>query len=365
MIKMTDKIKIHMLLFIISIGISGCSLAPKEELLPDAPIIQTSSSKPYQNVEVIEGDIIERVRFDCTYKAFDTEQLSFAINGKRIDHIYVSEGDYIEAGDLLADLEMGDINDQLETRRKNIELLELRLSNEKELKEIALKNYMVLKNTEGYHDQIGSRYEQDIVSHENTINKIIDDLYFEQMRYDNLNEDVESRQIVAGINGIVSSVASFNRYDTSSKEKNIISIYDPDTMVFVVSYANPELFNTGDRISILVSDTEYQGIVIRPDDPEDTEESTIKSDEFYIKVEDEDNILQSGDRGEITFTLTELHDVLYLPSIAVHEEDGKYFVYIEDEGGFKSIKEVEIGLQADRKVEIISGLQKGDNVIIN
>lgn len=365
MIKMTDKIKKYMFLFIISIGLSGCSIAPKEELLPDAPIIQTSAIKPYQSVEVIKGDIIERVGFDCTYKAFDTEQLSFAINGKRIDHIYVSEGDFIEAGDLLADLEMGDINEQIEIRRKNIELLELRLSNEKELKELALRNYMMIKNTEGYQVQIGHRYELEVVNYENSISKINDDLFIEQMRYDSLKDDVKNRQIIAGIKGIVSYVASFNRYDTSNKEKNVVSIYDPDTMVFVVSNANPDLFNIGDKIDILVSGTEYQGIVIRPDESDDTEESTIKSSEVYIKLEDDDNNLQSGDRGEITFTLTELYDVLYLPTVAVHEEDGKAFVYIEDEGGFKSIKEVEIGLQADRKVEIISGLEKGDNVIIN
>ena len=44
---------------------------------------------------------------------------------------------------------------------------------------------------------------------------------------------------------------------------------------------------------------------------------------------------------------------------------GKAFVYIEDEGGFKSIKEVEIGLKADGKVEIISGLQKADDKVMN
>lgn len=365
MIKMTDKIKLSVLLFAVSLGVSGCSLAPQEELLPDAPIIQTSAIKPYQSVEVIKGDIIEIVKFDCTYKAFDTEQLSFAINGKRINHIYVSEGDYVEAGDLLADLEMSDINDQIEMRSNNIELLELRLSNEKELKELALRNYTMLKNTEGYQEHMGHKYELEIVGHENSIKKINDELYIEQMRYDFLKDDLKSRQIIAGISGIVSYVASFNRYDTSNKDKNVVSIYDPETMVFVVNYPNPDLFIEGDSINILVSGTEYQGVVIKPDDLENNEESANKSNEVYIKLVNEENALQSGDRGEITFTLTELYDVLYLPSVAVHEEDGKAFVYIEDEGGFKSIKEVKIGLQADRKVEIISGLDQGDNVIIN
>lgn len=365
MMKRTVKIRILMISFMLSFGLSGCSLAPKEEVLPDAPIIQTSAIKPYQSVEVIQGDIIETLTIACTYKAFDTEQLSFAINGKRIDHVYVKEGDHVEAGDILADLEMNDIKDQIEVRRKNIELLKLRLSNEKELKGLALSNYQILKNTKGYHDQIGLRYELEILNYENSINKINDEMQIEQMRFDSLQEDIESRQIVAGINGIVSYVASYNRYDHSDNDKNFISIYDPDTMVFVVSGADPELFKTGDIIDILVSNTEYQGVVIRPQDYEDSNETSSTIQDVYIKVEDKNNLLQSDDRGEITFTVTELYDVLYLPSATVHEEDGKAFVYIEDEGGFKSIKEIEIGLKADKKVEIISGLEKGDNVIYN
>lgn len=365
MIKIQNKTKKYIFLIMISMGLSACSLAPKEEVLPDAPIITTGNVKPYRSVEVIQGDIIEKVKFDCVYEAFSTEQLGFAVNGKRIDHIYVSEGDYVAAGDILADLEMDDINNQIVTRRKNIEHLNLRLSNEKEKKELAMKNYLMLQNVDGYQDQLAKAYELEIVNYENSISKIMDDLHIEQMRYESLEKEVRDRQIIAGINGIVSYVASFNRYDRSNKDKNVISIYDPDTMVFVVSNQNPELFNTGDSMSVLVSGTEYQGTVIRPDESEDTDESSKKINEVYIKVEDENNSLQSGDRGEITFTLTQLYDVLYLPSVAVYEEEGKAFVYIEDEGGFKSIKEVEIGLKADGKVEIISGLQKADKVIIN
>lgn len=360
-----NKSKLFTILLIISIALTACSLAPKEEVLPDAPIIPTGKVKPYQSVEVIQGDIIEQIKFDCTYKAFDTEQLSFAISGKRIDHVYVNEGDYVQAGDVLADLEMNDINEQINICKKNIELLELRLSNEIELKELAMHNYLKLKKIDGYEDQIGHRYELAIVNHEKSISKITDDLKLEQMRYDSLMKEIESRQIIAGISGIVSYVASYNRYDYSDKDKNFISIYDPDTMVFVVSYAEPEFFNIGDKVNILVSDTEYQGHVISPKINDDTNKTSTSYQEVYIKVEDKSNLLQSGDRGEITFTVTELHDVLYLPSVAVHKDEGKAFVYVEDEGGFKSIKEIEIGLKTDKKVEIVSGLEKGDKVIYN
>jgi HlyD family secretion protein len=85
----------------------------------------------------------------------------------------------------------------------------------------------------------------------------------------------------------------------------------------------------------------------------------------YLKTDDKQGQLQDKDIGEITFILNELKDVIYLPQAAVHKGNDKMYVFVEDEGGFKSMKEVETGLSLDRKVEIKSGLSEGDIVILD
>ena len=60
----------------------------------------------------------------------------------------------------------------------------------------------------------------------------------------------------------------------------------------------------------------------------------------------------------------ERKDVLYLPKSAVSKLGDKDVVYREDENGFKSPVEVKVGLVAQNKAEIVSGLEEGDAVIV-
>ncbi len=55
---------------------------------------------------------------------------------------------------------------------------------------------------------------------------------------------------------------------------------------------------------------------------------------------------------------------MYLPDSAVNKMGDSYIVYYEDENGLKSAKEVTVGLKAENKIEITSGLEFGDAVIV-
>ncbi len=84
----------------------------------------------------------------------------------------------------------------------------------------------------------------------------------------------------------------------------------------------------------------------------------------YLQVDNSEERLHKDALGEIILILKELRDILYLPSSAIHKDNGKSIVYVEDEGGFKSIKEIMTGMTAGRKIEVISGLNEGDSVIL-
>lgn len=84
----------------------------------------------------------------------------------------------------------------------------------------------------------------------------------------------------------------------------------------------------------------------------------------YFKVEDENVYLKGGDTGSITILVDERKDVLYVPESAITLINGEEIVYVENEDGIRSVQKVETGLHADNKVEILSGLQEGDKVIL-
>lgn len=342
---------------------SGCGLAPKEEAIPDAPVISHGDVQEYKKVSVIRGDIVDSVNVDCSYKASKTENMKFKISGLSIDHVYVEEGDTVQKGEILAELEMEDINSQVSVCSDNIELLKLKIAQQTELKQLAVSNQDKLRNVSGFNDQIASEYHQEILNYDNTQEKLQDNLFIEKERLEQLQEDIKNHQIIAGIDGVVSYVGTHQYGEASDKDTIFITIYDPATMLFVTDGKYSELFTPAQKVDINASQKLYKAevILLQEQDKVSTEN---EENNVYLKVDNTEELLQKDDQGKITIIKNQLKDVLYLPASAVHEDNGKYIVYVEDEGGFKSIKEVKTGLSADRKVEIISGVKEGDNVIL-
>lgn len=357
--------KLFALILILVLFTSSCNLAPKEEILPDAPVIQEAKVKVHKKAEVIRGDIINKVSVESRYTAFQSEELKFGINGLKVYNVYVEEGDYIHAGDLLAELVMDDLKEQIDNYLDSIESINLKISNQAELRDFTLSTLSELQEIEGFNDQLSSRYESEIANYEKSIAKLEEELYIKEKRLNNLYDDVELRQIIAGIDGIVLDVIDYTDRDSSNKNKKFITVYNPDSMIFVTNGKNTDLFIPGDEVNISVSDTTYSAEVIQPDELSKFGDIAPDSNVAYLRVLDEEEILQSNSKGVTTFILNELKDVLYLPKSAVHKDNDKSIVYVEDEGGFKSIKEIETGLEADRKVEVISGLSEGDSVILD
>ncbi|MGF7142116.1 macrolide-specific efflux system membrane fusion protein [Anaerotaenia torta] len=355
----------YIFLLIFSLLLSGCSLAPKEEVLPDAPVLPAAAIKGYQKAEVIRGDMIESLKTRCAYNAIYTKEYKFSVNGIRIDHIYVAEGDTVKEGELLADLDMNQINQQIEELTDHIELLELKDKNERELKTYAITLQNKLRSLEGYTMQMDSEYEQEMQNYDNAIKALEDELYIAQKRLELLVRERSGRQIIADINGVVSYVSSYREWEVSDDSAVFIRVYDPNTMLFVTDGTNSERFSPGQEVTINVSGIEYKAAVVPPGELLREEEIKLEQGKLLLRAEDPERNLQSGDEGIITFILNEITDTLFLPSSAVHMENGKAFVYVEDEGGFKSLKEIETGLIADKKTEIKSGLIEGDSVIIN
>ncbi len=356
---------LKLLIFTLALFTSGCSLAPKEEVLPDPPVISEASVEEYRKAEVIRGDIIERVTVECRYNAYNMENLSFKVNGLGIYNVYVEEGDYVKAGDILAELNMDDLDEQIEGQLEKIDLIKLRLVHQNELKDLTLSTRDTLRQMDGYNDQIEARYEGELAGHDDSINKLEGELYIDEKRLDKLFEEVEKRQLLAGIDGLISYIYDYNDWDVSDKDRRFITIYDPDSMVFVTDGNDSELFSPGQIVEVSVLNTKYPAVVLSQEEVDRFNGDDSVEGAIYLRLTDGNEIIETNSRGTIEFVLNEYKDVLYLPQSAVHRDNERMIVYVEDEGGFKSIKEVETGIVSDRKIEILSGLEEGDSVIID
>lgn len=357
--RLLHHIKLYSLLLFLLFSVGGCGLLPKEEEIPTQGIVSNYKVQEYKKIKVVRGDIIEQVIIDCVFESFNERKYSFDIDGIVIDHVYVNEGDIVQKGDVLADLEMNQLEEQIENYEFDIALLELQIKNEKELSQWAENTSNELKNIEGYNNYIQEKYDLEILNHKNAENRILDNLYIAQKRLDLLYEDRNNRVIIADMDGVISQIAKYNRYDTSNQSINFIQVYDPTNMIFVPNKANIEYLIPNQVYTLNFTNGEAEVLVI------ETQMEEGINTEKYLQVVDENLSFVNGDKGRVTVVLKEVKDVLYLPVAAVGYKEDKAFVYVEDEGGFKSVKEIEIGITADKKVEIISGLKEGDSVILD
>jgi multidrug efflux pump subunit AcrA (membrane-fusion protein) len=70
----------------------------------------------------------------------------------------------------------------------------------------------------------------------------------------------------------------------------------------------------------------------------------------------------AGDRVDILVVITEKDDVLYLPPAAVRDFNGRKFVVVQD-GDIQERIDVELGIQGNGRLEIISGLEEGQTIV--
>ncbi|MBE2221016.1 MAG: HlyD family efflux transporter periplasmic adaptor subunit [Anaerolineae bacterium] len=70
----------------------------------------------------------------------------------------------------------------------------------------------------------------------------------------------------------------------------------------------------------------------------------------------------SGDRVDIIVVITEKDDVLFLPPSAIRDFNGRKFVVVQD-GDIQERVDVELGIQGNGRLEIISGLEEGQTII--
>lgn len=69
-------------------------------------------------------------------------------------------------------------------------------------------------------------------------------------------------------------------------------------------------------------------------------------------------VLEVGTTGNLLLVMEEKEHVLRVPKSAVHNADGKDYVYMTDKDGMRQMVYVEAGLKGDGYTEILSDFRK-------
>jgi len=354
----------------------GCSLLPVEEEAPPPPVIRSYEKTDYKLADVEKGSIVETKNISCQYSPALEETLSFSIGGVLIKSVYVSTGDVVKKGDVLAELESDDLVRQTDNQTLELEKLKLGKSQlidtyNLNLKTESIKLESLRKKLETADENQKQVIEAQIASQEEAIatltnnHKLQLEIYNTRIRVAsdklaNLKSQTDQRRLVAGIDGTVTYVKKVDANSTSVENEKFITVADKASSVFIVSGEDVSYLKPGDVVSITLSSGTREGTVI------DASELGLEPSDrtAYVRLNETAFDIKEKASGSITIELDRRDDVLYVPRAAVKTANGKRIVYILNEDGIKTMREVETGFEAGGKVEIISGLELGEQVIV-
>ncbi len=335
-------------LLMITGAFSGCS----EAEAPTVTIKSDDVSDEYRTVETDYADVVMSKEISCLYSQINEESLSFSIEKRELTHVYVADGDTVKAGQLVAKLNVDDLEKKLRDNEDLIEQSELLISETNKL----VDYYKGLLG-----GSIGLRRREEIefkVSDaEQELEKIRNDKENAERENEEFKEIINASMLYAGMDGTVSNINKAFIGSRPSKGATVMKIINTDHCSFVSrDEAAFELLNVGDSVKIDISDEKYYDATVIE---KDTEGGRVIMD-----LDEPDYSIKMSTRGTIKVELERADHVLSLPREAVHTTEDMAYVYELNENGVRELKEIEIGIIGTSLVEIKGGLLPYEQVIL-
>ena len=359
---LSNKVISVMLLGSLSVSLlNGCALLPAEDANRVVPTVAAQEKKEYTMEVVTRTNIVDKKTFICNYTETESIDLSFSIGGKKFGEAFVTKGSVVEAGELLATLEMGNLEEEILALEESIASHEKALQQSKELMSLEIEKV----NTQYKYGIISSaRKDSDLErikkSYSVTNERLEETLRLEHLEYETLSTKRDNYSIYAPIDGVITYISSeFGNSGRTISEsgKTMVSIIEASACVFQAKTPLTSYYEDGDIVSMTLTrggSGVYDAVIEIPDDLTDT---------MYLHPTEDIADLQIGARASVELIIDSRENVLAISNEAVRDASEFQYVYYVNEDGVRDMKIIETGLVGGGMTEIISGLEFGDTVI--
>ena len=393
-------------LLLVGVVMSSCFLLPREQEILAPPLAEPPQIS-YRTHAVARGDLQDTIRAFGTFVSANQSDLYFELRGGRLKEMYVSIGDEVTAGDLIADLYTDNLEAEvaqaeLSVRRAQIALERARESSDGEFElafatadrdlarlhleelQAELEREQELATITGGSTDAVRGLQQSIAAQEINVQKAdlrvrqIDesnsareielaliDLESNQMHLDRLRLELEATRLVAPINGVVTWVSRLaDEGENVQAFQRIVRIANPQDLLFEYQGRDASEFDIGMDCVVTVRDDVYTGTVVLtprsvPFDQREEFEDTVQ---IVIDQRLGENV-RIGSTGTAELILAERDGVLVLPKRAVQRYAVRRYVHVLV-NGVRVERDIEVGLETATEVEIVRGLEEGEEVVL-
>lgn len=291
----------------------------------------------YDTVSASRGDITPTLTIKLNAVNYEKKSYYPLYDDMEIESVNVSVGDKVNKGDVIISFKSGDIESRIEEYENQIEENNLLIEH--------YKNLSAIDSSVDYSRDLESLNDSNQVA----------ELYIQELRakldFYSIKADGEGRiYILSDLLG--------NGNVTVGTSNNLVTIVYGGGQ-YVADVTDDYDFKVGDTYTAIYGVAEYELVLTEIDE----EDSSVRHLTFNAASETTD--FGSRDKLNLTVQKETLFDVLYVPSKCVFEVDGKNYVYLLDEDGFRDAVSVEIGSMVDGNTVILSGIEEGDRVVID
>jgi macrolide-specific efflux system membrane fusion protein len=319
---------------------SGCSFLPKEEQVLAPPLAEPTKIE-YDTAEAKVGDIVKRVTGNGNLIPTARNDLYYEHSGGRISKINVKQGDKVKKGQVLVELETGNIAYEIEHAKIDLQKAKLRLEQLK------------VQEADSYSLKLA---ELDVKSVE--------------LRLRQMNGQLSKARITAPITGYITFVADKNSGDNVDAYEPIIQVADPAKLQIIytaISASDLSDVKTGMKANIEVAGKKVKGEVVQTPNDVPTELLNRNPDLYQksiiISLKDAPKDAEIGDSASLEIITDSKKGALVIPKSALRSSFGREYVQVLEDDTKKEV-DIEKGIVAATEVEVLKGLEAGELVIL-
>lgn len=326
-------------LVVVSLGLSGCGNAGAQD--PEAET-EVLARIPVATQQVELSAITSSFRTTATLEAREETDVVSKANGL-VEELLVEEGDYVQKGQVLARIRDEEYQIQAAQARAELNSIKQELSR---MKEMAEQNMISADAFEKL------RFSADLM----------------QARYDMAALNLAETDIRAPIDGYIAK-----RY---VKTGNLVKQYEPQKLFHIIALDSlqgnvylPERelrhVKIGQTAQLRVSALPNEVIpatVERISPMIDTQSGTFK---VVLTVANPELSLKAGMFANVNLNYATREQTVTVPRYALQSLDNQHTIFTVDADGIAHKVDVKIGFEDETHIEIIEGLQAGDEIVVS
>ncbi|TXK80078.1 efflux RND transporter periplasmic adaptor subunit [Paenibacillus sp. N3.4] len=324
--------------------LAGCTLLPKEEEALKPPLIKPVKEN-FELYEVKKGNITRKVNVSGTFRSSRTTNYYYKESGQRLAALKVKLGDTVKPGDILAELEVGDIETRLAIQKLNVEKAQIASMQAQQAdpgQELTLR-----------------------------IKKI--DIEAAQLQLSALQTQLEKTKLKAATGGVVTYVTEAKQGSLIDAFQSLVTLSDPTEVQLVYESGDiNSLFGieVGMKVEVKLNNsaTIIEGKVLQTPSSAPSTDNKAQAERntktIIVGVPKETEGAQIGAYGDMTIIVEKRDNVIIIPRSGLRSYLGRDYVQVLNGESRKEI-DVEKGLVTPTEVEIRTGLNEGQHVILN